>query len=236
MKKYFSPSSLFCVLVLILSLYVIFSLKKPKQEEAIQTLTLSTLGQLKGNHVIFWGYFDPPTLAHKEIVVQSLKQLDVEKVIVVLNNLTNSGKTPSTNAKQRLEMMQLLLTDYKDKVIFIIQDKDQTIDYKTIKKHIYGKLYIVSGQDSYEKWMQYEKNIDAYDGVIVVPRHTETKQPLLPINSKHITLLDIEKKLYTCSSTEVRANINEKSILNKFLSSKIVTYIKSNNLYEVFAK
>ena len=236
MKKYFSLSSLFCVVVLTLSLYVIFSLKKPKQEETIQTLTLSTLGQLKGSYAIFWGYFDPPTLAHKAIIDQSLEQLDIEKIIVVLNDLKNSGKTPSTNAKQRLEMMEILLAEHKDRVVFIIQDKDQPIDYKTIKKHIHGNLYIIAGQDSYEKWMQYEKNIDVYDGIVVVPRQTETKQLFLPDNSKHITILDIEKKLYTCSSTEVRANINEESLLNKFLSSKIVAYIKNNNLYKVLVK
>lgn len=208
------------------------SLREVSNKQSLQPLLLSNLGQLKGTYAIYWGYFDPPTLAHKEIIVQALNQLGIDKIIVVLNNPKDSDKNNSTDINQRFKMMDILLQDYKDKVILVIQDEGQKADYHTVKKHIDGKLYAVAGQDSYEKWAQYEKNLTAYDKIIVVPRHVpDSKQPFSFFLPPNIMVLKIEQDLYTCSSTKVRSHIQEEAILQKLLNSKIIRYVKQNNLY-----
>lgn len=197
-------------------------------------LTLSSLGHLKGIYAIYWGYFDPPTLAHKEIIMQSLKQLGVDKVIVVLNNAKASDKNQTADINQRFKMMDILLQEYKDKVILVIQDEGEKADYHTVKKHIEGRLYAIAGQDSYEKWAQYEKNLAAYDKIVVVPRYVpDSKQPFVSIMPPNVSILNIAMNLYTCSSTKARSYIQEENILQKLLNSKIVRYVKQNNLYQL---
>ncbi|MBY0462092.1 MAG: hypothetical protein K2Q34_02805 [Alphaproteobacteria bacterium] len=246
MKRVFFSLPVSCSLSLILSFSTMLgghgpayasSLKEVPKKQRLQPLTLSNLGQLKGTYAIYWGYFDPPTLAHKEIIVQSLNQLGVDKIIVVLNNPKAPDKNNPTDINQRFKMMDILLHDYKDKIILVIQDEGQKADYHAVKKHIVGKLYAVAGQDSYEKWAQYEKNLMAYDKIVVVPRYVpDSKQPFASILPPNIMVLKIEKDLYTCSSTKARSHIQEESILQKLLNSKIIRYVKQNNLYRSSAK
>lgn len=241
MKRIFSSLPISYSLSLILSFSTILgeyghahssSTKEESNKQRMQPLTLSKLGKLKGAYAIYWGYFDPPTLAHREIIDQSLKQLGIDKIIVVLNNPKNPDKNHPTDINQRFKMMNILLQDYKDKIILVIQDEGQKADYHAVKAHIDGKLYAIAGQDSYEKWAQYEKNLEAYDKIVVVPRYVpDSKQSLASLLPPNITILNIEEKLYTCSSTKVRTHIQEENILSKLLSSRIITYVKQNNLY-----
>jgi nicotinic acid mononucleotide adenylyltransferase len=35
---------------------------------------------------VFWGCFDPPTLAHKAIALKALKDIPLKRLIIVINN------------------------------------------------------------------------------------------------------------------------------------------------------
>jgi nicotinic acid mononucleotide adenylyltransferase len=134
-------------------------------------------------------------------------------------------------------MLEILLAEEWSyhHIILMVQNEHQTIDYKSVKKHINGKLFTIAGRDSFEKWIKYENEIEAFDGVIVVPRHigeTNSNKPLL-LSSKHTSILAIENTLYTCSSTDARSNINDEFLLKNFLSLNIINYIKQNNLYNI---
>lgn len=215
---------LLCYLSLMLSLSIVLPTDLTN-EDLSKPPTFSSLGQLKGVYAIYWGYFDPPTLAHADIIFQCLNELQVDKIIVVINSPKNSIKSHPTDINKRFQMMELLLEEYKDRVLLIVQDDEDRADYSTVKKQIDGSLYAVVGQDSYDNWARFEGDLSAYDSIVVVPREVaepasvtaSTPRPppqTPPTTTDHapttflppnVKVLRIRDELFTVSSTKVRS-------------------------------
>lgn len=188
-----------------------------------------SLAPLSGTYAIYWGCFDPPTLAHRDIIVQTIHQREVDGIIVVVNNFKNQPY--QADVFNRIKMLEKLLSDNKDKIIYLTQDENHKADYQQIKSRIQGKLYAVVGQDSYEKWAQYTKDFSDYDEIIIVPRFVPSSlNPFTTPLPANISVMKIKPELYQCSSTQARSDlIKDRS--SEFLSVDILSYINDKNLY-----
>ena len=204
-------------------LVLFFMLTQPLEAENFLT-------SLNGTYAIYWGCFDPPTLAHREIIAQTIQMQNVDAVIVVVNNFKK--QTYQADVSNRIKMLEMLLQDHKEKIIYLVQDEEHKSDYKQIKSQITGKLYAVVGQDSYEKWTQYESDFSGYDEIIVIPRFVPSSiNPFASQLPANVSVMKIEKELYQCSSTQARKDLLTDKQSSKLLSLNTLNYINNQGLY-----
>ena len=97
---------------------------------------------------IYSGTFDPPTLAHNNIIRSAIKHLNLDKLYIFVNK--NGEKNYKCSARQRVEMLECMLNDIQDKVIIIDQCSDKKYqDYLMLKKCIHQPVINITGYDSY---------------------------------------------------------------------------------------
>ncbi|PRM88823.1 nicotinate (nicotinamide) nucleotide adenylyltransferase [Aliarcobacter cryaerophilus] len=110
---------------------------------------------------IFGGSFDPIHIAHKKIVETALKELDIDKLIIVPTYLNPFKKDFLFEPKERFKLLQKVFKDEKRVEIcdFEINQKKLSYTYETIRyiKSLLNpsKIYFIIGQDnlkSLHKW------------------------------------------------------------------------------------
>lgn len=179
---------------------------------------------------VFWGSFDPPTLAHKAII-DKMAQLFTNCLIVVKNN---PQQQYFAAIEHRVMMVDnLLAKNNKQQYTIVVQDKQHSNNYFDLQAKLLSKLYVVVGMDALQLWLQQHDVADLlqYDGIYVVPRNVGN---VIDISKKNnIKLLSIEEKYKNNSSTKVRALLQQQLFDNaeKLLDQKILTYIKNAKLY-----
>jgi len=115
---------------------------------------------------IFGGSFDPPHIGHETIINEALKQLDIERLIVVPTFLNPFKSDSFLDAKKRFFLLKKLfknrknieISDYeilKNRAVFAIETvKHLQQFYKT------SKIYLIIGADNLEKlhlWHSFEE-------------------------------------------------------------------------------
>lgn len=89
---------------------------------------------MKKKILLFGGSFDPIHNAHIELTLQAYNELKVDKCYFILAK-NPRWKKPLSSSKQRLEMLELALKDYKQFEISLIEynsNKEITYTYDTI--------------------------------------------------------------------------------------------------------
>ena len=89
---------------------------------------------MKKKILLFGGSFDPIHNAHIELTLQAYNELKVDKCYFILAK-NPRWKKPLSTSKQRLEMLELALKDYKQFEISLIEynsNKEITYTYDTI--------------------------------------------------------------------------------------------------------
>ncbi|MBL0941637.1 MAG: adenylyltransferase/cytidyltransferase family protein [Alphaproteobacteria bacterium] len=178
---------------------------------------------------VFWGSFDPPTLAHKEIILQALETFNLDKIIIVLNDFkSKSYHAPITD---RTAMIKLMLYGLEEKVQVIAQNESAIADYQALKKTVSGTLYAIAGQDSYEKW-KLNQGLDFahYDGIVVVPRGRKSKINIPTDLMSKVIVLEIAPRYRYFSSTKIRDKLHSKRCVG--LDPAICKYIHQHHLYQ----
>jgi nicotinate-nucleotide adenylyltransferase len=177
----------------------------------------------------YWGNFDPPTLAHKEIILQALETLKLEKIFIIVNDFkTNSYHAPIFD---RIAMIKLMLYGLEEKIQVIAQNESAKADYRTIKKSVSGKLYAIAGQDSYEKW-QLSSGLDFenYDGIVIVSRGRRSTINIPQDLKSKLIILEIADRYRYFSSTKIRDKLHHKHCVG--LDPAICKYIHQHHLYQ----
>jgi nicotinate-nucleotide adenylyltransferase len=158
------------------------------------------------NIALFGGSFDPPHIGHKTIVIQALKNLNIDKLIVMPTFLNPFKSKSHFTAKQRLEMTKDMFKDIAkveisnyetslDKAITTIQ----TVNYLYEKYNI-NKLYLIIGADnlqSLDKWTDINKLHKKVEFIVATRDN-------LPIDNKY-KLLDVNCDI---SSTKIRKDLD----------------------------
>ena len=88
---------------------------------------------------VYWGTFDPPTIAHGEIIKQSLGELELSNLVIVVNDNKTTGKDYNMPGKNRRETVRqtiesLVPAQDRKRISVLIQKDDAPISYETVKK------------------------------------------------------------------------------------------------------
>ena len=183
----------------------------------------------------FGGAFDPPHLGHRMIVENCLNFCDK---FIIFPNLKSPGndKIISTDYFHRLEMLKILFRKYNIEIDeFELKSNPDNYTYNTIKylinKYKDSSLTMLIGYDqllNLKNWYKY-KDIIKNVNILCFNRGHDKKSTLE--NLKNVEVINTFN--YDISSSYIRDNYLSilKKGKNKFLSEKIINYIKLNNLY-----
>jgi nicotinic acid mononucleotide adenylyltransferase len=153
-------------------------------------------------YAIYSGSFDPPTLAHGEIIRQVLKQYNLKKIYIIVNKYNK--KNFKSSANQRIKMMEIMLGDLKEKVVILSQDSpNKRTDYLILKKILNKPILLFTGEDSYLRKLDLpEKERLSFDYTVIIPRNSRKidRKNL----EKNATVLHIDPFLLNVSSTKAR--------------------------------
>jgi nicotinic acid mononucleotide adenylyltransferase len=176
---------------------------------------------------IFWGSFDPPTLAHQAIIYR-MGELFTDNFIIVKNDAEKKYFVP---IEHRLEMLYNILPPNTNKYQVLVQNLQNNYDYFDIHESGNDNLYIVVGMDALFTWLQQHQvdELIKYDGVYVVPRNTSSSIDITRLTK--IKIMEINGKYNDVSSTAVRNALKLKEYKSIALDRKVLTYINNNKLY-----
>ena len=96
------------------------------------------------------GSFDPTTIAHRDLIIESINRLQIDKFVVAVNVMT--AKDFNLSVAERIEMTKRSFGAYSDKVIVTERPFDDLNKLaEAVRKAFNGKFYVVLGEDVFEK-------------------------------------------------------------------------------------
>ena len=197
----------------------------------------------------FGGSFNPPTYAHLNIAVDSLRQLNVDKLFFV--PVGNTYKKPYLiDEKYRYEMLEIMCNNEKNISVENIE-MNQKNNISTIKafemieskyKKIYEniEIYYVMGADNFIKlpnWYNAEKLMQRQ--YIIFKRNDINLEKIIKENkllknySKNFKILELnENKEY--HSGIIRDLVKKQNFeeAEKYTKPEIIEYIKKKKIYK----
>jgi len=165
---------------------------------------------------IFGGSFDPPHLGHVEIANKALKELNLDKLIIMPNYLNPLKNSFSAPPRLRLKWLKKIFDDPKIEISdFEISKKRPVYTIETLNE--FNPDFFIIGSDNLKtlhKWHKIDEILQK-TSLVVATRGEVDKKLLSKYNIKKV--LDVNIPV---SSTEIR---NENF---KYLPEKIEKEIK----------
>lgn len=153
---------------------------------------------------VYWGAFDPPTEAHEAIIIRSLNDIPLKKLIVVVNN--HDYKRYTYPLEMRMQMMKAAIQKNEpEKIELRWQDESHPINANSLQEAEEGPFCAIAGYDAYKKWIAHSraKERSSFEAIAVIPRGDDI--PIL--FDERAFLLPIDSKFKDVSSTKVRAGL-----------------------------
>ena len=190
---------------------------------------------------IFGGTFDPPHLAHAEIIEQAKSQLNADLVIVVPCGQP-VHKDCSVQAKDRLEMSRLAFSHLPKTVVsdYEIKKREKSYTLHTLRyfKSKYKRaeeLFFIIGSDSLEEFPTWYKpeEIAKLAKIVVVPRANHDFRKAKQFFEKNYKSKPIvlKNEPTNVSATELRIMTEFGLDTSQFLKQEVIDYIEENKLY-----
>lgn len=183
---------------------------------------------------IYGGSFDPSHKGHRNVAEFVIKELSLDKLLIVPIGIASHGKDILTSADDRVKMCELTFGDIEKVEISTVEIdmKGFSYTFKTLEVLIekYGKeheYFEIIGEDSatyFDKWREYQKILELSTVVVLKRKGYENT-----INSPKIMTLD--NPYFDVSSTEIKRRIKNNEDVSKFLTEKTEEYIKNKKLY-----
>lgn len=186
-------------------------------------------------NIVYGGSFNPPTIAHQQIIKKLLDTFKDAKLIIL--PVGNDYLKPSlVDYTYRRDMILLMTKAFKHKIV--ISDLEQnhgfkgTIEALNFLSKTYDDLYFVLGSDNLEllnTWIEYKKLLKTYP-IIVMNRNNymtiEQAEQMFEHIEHRFIFIDFNMDV---SSTEIRSHIKKHKNL---LSDEVYHYIIKHRLYE----
>lgn len=184
--------------------------------------------------LVYGGSFNPPTIAHLEIIDLLNKKLNPEKLIILPVGNKYTWKDNLIPFTDRMNMLRILT---KDILNIEISDLENTNTYEgtfeTLTKisQLYQTkdVYFVFGADNVEfltKWMNYEALLKTFGFVIIKRKSYELNLEIFKKFKTNHYVLEFDSEV---SSTHVRSNIEK---YRHYLTNEVYQYIKEKSLYK----
>jgi len=193
---------------------------------------------------LFFGSFNPITIAHLIIAERSLNYSEIEEVWFVISpqNPAKKHRKDIADEKHRLEMVRLA-TRHDHRLIpsdieFYLPRPSYTnmTIRKLIENHPDKEFHIICGEDVFMKiprWRNAKYVIDSC-GFIAHRRKESNFANFNPDKKMHEKTVYIKKfAAMNISSTLVRENIKNNKPFHYAVPDLVCKYLKENNLYKI---
>lgn len=189
---------------------------------------------------VFGGSFNPIHNGHIQIVLEAIKILNLDRIIVVPVGVP-SHRVDVIEGIHRCRMCKLAFEDFdvKDKIIISdieVNSLETSYTYDTLLKlkEVYkdDEFYEIIGEDSannFKIWRDNEKILED-SKVTVFKRKGDNNLKIDECLKEKMLILDTPYFEY--SSTEIREKIIKKEKIDGLLPKKVIQYITQKNLYQ----
>jgi len=194
-------------------------------------------------HGVYGGTFDPIHRGHLKVIKESIYQLDLDVLYIVVSGDSWMKENQVVASKyQRQEMTEIALGNYK-KICLLkteVNKNTPSYSYQTLEylkdKNKEGDFYFIIGADSVmnmDKWKN-PLNILCSSKIVCAPRNNilnqRVKDKLLEIypQVEVCFLKNIDEKI---SSTAIRNSIKRNKSKQEYLNKNVYSYILKNGIY-----
>lgn len=189
--------------------------------------------------VIFGGSFNPPTIAHEQIMSACLSLPDFDEVWVMPSGQREDKHITCTD-EVRMEMLRTLHQgEFESNPRLVISDFELRLPRPTRTVQTIGalalahpdkKFWFVFGADSYENMTSWEggEMLRANLPMLLVSRK-DNELPEVSANIRHLP--GVTDALAGMSSTQVREAVKRHRDVSGFVSNTILRHITNQGLY-----
>ena len=185
---------------------------------------------------IYTGSFDPPTFAHKQLIVESIQRLNLNKLYIMVNTYSDE-KNYKTSADERVYMVKTMLDEYKDKIIILKQNSyNKGRDLQFIRSITNEPMIQITGEDSYLKMQKIKSQRINFEKIIVIKRPINcmtNKVVDTPVLEKHAEFMNLKNSHNLVCSGKVREKLAKREYDNIPISDDVLKYIQTHDLYAV---
>ena len=134
---------------------------------------------------IFGGSFDPIHVAHVTVVQEALKNLEIDKIIVIPTYLNPFKSSFYLNPETRFKLLKKVFKEFEKVQVCDYEINQQKISYSidTVNylKNLYNpsKIYLIIGEDNLktlDKWHEIEKLKELVEFVVASRKGFESKK------------------------------------------------------------
>ncbi len=181
---------------------------------------------------IFGGSFDPPHLGHQRIVDKAIKNLDIDKLLVVPAYL-NPFKTSSlASATQRLKWCHTLFDSVDNVVVddYEIKEGKSTTTSQSVKHFNinYDTKYLIIGSDNLSTLTKWH-NFDWLNANIIWVIATRESHPLETNDLREWKILELDASM---SSTNIR-DTKDLYYVDKKIQKSVKETLEGNTLMTI---
>lgn len=201
---------------------------------------------MKERMIVFYGNFNPITTAHKEMILESLKYLEPERLLIVPSSDLKSYNK-DLNSYHRVNMINAVFRNYKRvRIDFIDLNASRKISLSEVlleieKNYADKEMHYLLGTDDlleFSKEEKLEEVLEKYELIVTQREGFDldeiiSKSDILTRFKDKITEVPIIK-YNGISSSKVREMVLDGKFeeLEGSLEPEVIKYIKEKNLYK----
>ena len=209
----------------------------------------------KGYIGIFGGSFDPIHKGHIESLKSVTEKLNLSKVLVIPNKVSPLKDLSVASSLEKIKMLEIAFKDFKEIEIEDYELKKEgpsfmieTLQYLNKKLGKEKHFLLIIGEDSFQsfnRWKNYQ-HIVKMTSILVMNRpglNNDLTTKAIELHQDYIenTCRDnnfkkgkiyfIKIKPNPASSTNIRENIDDKSVLAEGLDDDVLKYLQEQKIY-----
>jgi len=184
---------------------------------------------------VYGGSFNPMHIGHEKIVDYVLKNLDMDKIIIIPVGIPSHRENNLEQSNTRLKICKEIFKNNEKVEVSDIEIKAEgkSYSYDTLLKliQIYDKdneFFEIIGEDSLKNlktWKNYKELLNLCKFIVFRrkdDKNTEIDSEFL--NNKNIIIL--ENEYYNMSSTEIRNKVKNKEDISGLVNEKVKNLIE----------
>lgn len=185
-------------------------------------------------NLVFGGSFNPPTIAHQNIIKKLLSTYKGARVLLL--PVGDDYKKPELIPfSHRYLMLELLVKKINNATVLDIESRREykgTLASLREINRMHDDLYFVIGSDQlkdFKTWINYEELLESYPFIVMTREGSISKEEFEEMfkNVKHhFTYLEFNENI---SSSAIRKSLKKHS---GHLTPEVYQYILKNHLYE----
>ena len=204
---------------------------------------------------VFGGSFDPIHKGHIESLKSVTEKLNLSKVLVIPNKVSPLKDLSVASSLEKIKMLEIAFKDFKEIEIEDYELKKEgpsfmieTLQYLEKKLGKKKHFLLIIGEDSFQsfnRWKNYQ-NIIKMTSLLVMNRpglkidltkkaielHQDCIENTNEANNfKKGKIYFIKIKPNPTSSTHIRENLDDQSVLSEGLDDDVLKYLKEQKIY-----